>query len=537
VIHLAGPYEGHTGALAWLGYLALAGSSPQGERRRQLGLGAVAAGVGQAVLGLWQFWSGAPPTGTLGHVMFLAGFLLISSLVTVGLFIGTVVRWQKWTVFALWLLQVAALMFSARRGPLIGLVVGLTVVTLLHRHTRALAPVLLSVPLLVVLALAAPTNGNQERLAERVGDTLSAVAVEQGHDTASQRLDFYRVAWRAALERPLLGHGFGSFRDFYASQRSQSIGRFEILVHNIGLDLLLSLGMCGVLAFAFLLRAFALSSAVTLRETTDDAQHALSCGIAGMAAAYAVFLTFNFDQPALGGWAFALGGSLLQRAKARLPRGTAGALALATAVLAVIPLWRVGADVLMGRGAEREASGQFTAAVEDFRRAQRMVPHECLYAVKLATTLRLQDPTATAPERVTLLEECTRREPRNGFQHHHLGLAFRELGGGEQFINRSRAIVSLARARDLAPGFASFRQALAQTLADGGDPVAALQEIDAAVAASSADAGLHNDRGNILVMLRRPQEALGAYARATQLAPQVALYARNHALVSAQLQQ
>jgi Flp pilus assembly protein TadD len=146
----------------------------------------------------------------------------------------------------------------------------------------------------------------------------------------------------------------------------------------------------------------------------------------------------------------------------------------------------------------------------------------------MALSLRALDVDGSASERTARLTDCARREPRNAFVHHHLGLALRERRGEEMsLVARSQALVELAMARDLAPGFAMFRQGLAHALAEGGALPAALHEMEEAVRLEGANAGYHSDRGNILALMGRTREAVVAYCKAGALDPTTLLYEEN----------
>lgn len=68
-------------------------------------------------------------------------------------------------------------------------------------------------------------------------------------NTVEQRADFYRVAGSVALERPLFGWGFGTFRDHYARSKHPGVSRFESKEHNVVLELAVATGAVGLLAF------------------------------------------------------------------------------------------------------------------------------------------------------------------------------------------------------------------------------------------------------------------------------------------------
>lgn len=91
----------------------------------------------------------------------------------------------------------------------------------------------------------------------------------------------------------------------------------------------------------------------------------------------------------------------------------------------------------------------------------------------------------------------------------------------------AEAIDILRRALDLAPGRGQARRALAAALRDEGRTAEALAELDRVASAAEAEAWLHDERGILLTMARRPREAIAAFGRAIAAGPELgALYNR-----------
>jgi len=84
------------------------------------------------------------------------------------------------------------------------------------------------------------------------------------------------------------------------------------------------------------------------------------------------------------------------------------------------------------------------------------------------------------------------------------------------------AVAVARRARAERPDDAAVHHDLAMLLAVGGDPAAALAEVDSLLARNSAFLEALNTRGNILGDLKRVEEARGSYRRALVLAPDFA---------------
>ena len=105
-------------------------------------------------------------------------------------------------------------------------------------------------------------------------------------------------------QHPLRGHGFGSFRDLYARDKASEVGRFETLVHDLPLELLLATGVLGAASFLWLALSWARLGWAAIRRSWEGA------AIAAASLTYGTCLLFNFDQPATSAWAWTLAGSL-----------------------------------------------------------------------------------------------------------------------------------------------------------------------------------------------------------------------------------
>ena len=167
----------------------------------------------------------------------------------------------------------------------------------------------------------------------------------------------------------------------------------------------------------------------------------------------------------------------------------------------------------MGGGAQMESEGHLFSAIDAYRTAVNLAPHESLYRLKLATALRASDPAGTASERARLLEEGYGTEPENPFLHEHRGIALLDAHQGEA------ATSELARAAALAPTFGEFQDAYGQALAQQRNPTQALSALDRAIHLDPSSAAYLNDRGNVLQMLGRTPEAIEAYRAALQRDP------------------
>src|SRR5690606_28836987 len=111
---------------------------------------------------------------------------------------------------------------------------------------------------------------------------------------------------RATAHKPLLGWGFGDFRDIFAESFTES-SLFEGRVHSVGLEVAVGAGWP---AAAALLIAWLLLWVHRQRATSAHTRFQLRA-CAALVAYNGVHLLVCFDQPALGAWVWTLAGFAL----------------------------------------------------------------------------------------------------------------------------------------------------------------------------------------------------------------------------------
>lgn len=517
-----GLYRGHAGALCYLAYLALLLTAPPPPWMRRYAIALAGVGALQAG-GAWlQYLGGEAPTGTMGHLMFLAALTMLAAITSAGLWLDAKRGWTRGLAALTSLLCTSATVITGRRGPLLALFAGMVLLLALRPQRRKLLVLGIGAALLsatLALTTQLPTQ-HRSRPIERLAALLGKAQPSTESDTIQQRKRFYALAVHKAMERPLLGWGFGSFRDMYAQQALNGTKRFETDVHNLPLTVLLSAGVLGLLALGWLFGGWVRTAQKFARSS------GVAAATVAAPLAYLLHLMFNFDQPGAGAWAIALAAfpaAGAQRPQAlKRPAKTAG-LALLSATLGAAYLLQVAADLSMGIGLGQEAKGRPAQSIRWYRQGVALAPYECMYTLKLVTALSRE---AHPPgDRRRLLEACLKREPDNAFLHYHLALSWDESGAAAQ--------QHLARACALAPNEPMFHQRYARTLAMSGNLDGALRRIDHALTLQpdllqeNKQAGLHNDRGNILLMMGRPKEAQKSYLEALRRAPGTALFQEN----------
>ena len=271
---LWGSYERAQGLFTWI---ALAGfaflvyrfSAHEAFVERLLSclVGSSALVVGYALLqavGLdpwsWHIEEGTEPVfGPLGRGNYLAGLLVVIIPLTVGKAARTTTRWQRIALLALVAAQGLVFVLSRSRGGWLALgavtVVGLVAWGLLQREPRWWISGLVvgGIALIGLLALTLlpelPASVSQVAL-------LNRLAALDGADAGSvaARLTIWRTSLELIRQRPLVGHGPGTFALAFAGVYPPELVYYQgrqVMVdhaHNLWLQLGVETGISGMVA-------------------------------------------------------------------------------------------------------------------------------------------------------------------------------------------------------------------------------------------------------------------------------------------------
>lgn len=360
---LADPDAAALGAIQGAGVLVLAMLLVQlvhsRRRARWLMLAVFASGVAEALLAIavalsggslhWlghNLGEGGNASGTMINRNHFAGLLELAGGVGFGLLasgisahpealslrerlrrIGHALLGERFAVRAGLALIVVALVLSRSRMGNVGLFFGLTVAGLAALACWRPLPRLLLWLLLSILVVDVAVLGawvGVDKVAERLAETR-IVAIERapvdpanpatsGADTAdrpvrlepsdAERLAVAGATWTLWQQRPLLGHGAGSFRVLFPSVKPASVQLFYEHAHNDYLEQLAERGLLGLgLWLLAVLTPLALALRV-LRRHNDSLHRGLA--LASIAAGSALLLhglvDFNQQIPANRWW-------------------------------------------------------------------------------------------------------------------------------------------------------------------------------------------------------------------------------------------
>lgn len=215
-------------------------------------------------------------------------------------------------------------------------------------------------------------------------------------DGLTGRRHLWSTAWQMFLERPLLGHGLGTYGTAFGRLRPvehamASEAHLSDSPHSIPLDLLSGGGLLALVAYAVLVVAIGLAGIRGIRNASGDARLVL-LGVGGGWLAYHAQSLVSVDTVGLGWAQWLLGGALVAAGREDRDRGSVGnsrrwprpgpgyrmaaAGVVVVAAMAIAP-WAIRplrADLASSDARWAMASGDLAAAASHFDHAMRLEP-------------------------------------------------------------------------------------------------------------------------------------------------------------------
>lgn len=156
--------------------------------------------------------------------------------------------WTRWLIFPATTVHMASLLIGANRLSLavMVLVCAILFLTMSHKVVVAVTGLVFSSGLLGYACID-PGLVLFDRLAYRIGDFTSQGQSQAQLTSLSGRSEMWQKVWDSYLESPLLGHGY-----FMTSNTGQILVWDELgnwTAHNLGLQLLATLGVVGAVLF------------------------------------------------------------------------------------------------------------------------------------------------------------------------------------------------------------------------------------------------------------------------------------------------
>jgi hypothetical protein len=210
---------------------------------------------------------------------------------------------------ALFPLLVYALVLTASRSGLLGLVITFVLIWMQSRRKVLLGAVAV---LAVVLAIPLLTDDLRDRYASIVSANTRNAGTAQG------RIEGVKRDLQVAMRRPVFGHGLGT-----SSEANANFAGYQQASHNLPAEVLQEIGLVGFLIFAALLASIERNVRTVLR-TLRTSDHASSCMLAiGKAVHvwYGMNLLFSLFTYGLSSYSWYLLGGLAE-VLGRLSSGT-----------------------------------------------------------------------------------------------------------------------------------------------------------------------------------------------------------------------
>lgn len=308
-------------------------------------------------------WTIVRPPSALGHAGYFATFQLYAIFAAVALLRIEPNRLWRWAAAAAWPLGVLAIVLSGTRSALVGLAVGILALLfwwrprLNIRHALAVA---------LVIAALAGLYFSPAGLKLRWRTQWYIVDISGG-----ARLPLWRDSLRMASERLPAGFGPETFSNQFPRRQSLELARaypdfYQESPHNIFLDVLVSQGLPGLLAFG----AFCVIALLSLRAAAPPV-HAVGAGfIAGLVSQQ--FLCFTVPTAI---FFYAMASIPIVHcsfeAPARKLRGLLPAAVLAGLSLTAYAARLTVADVLMTQVKTALAAGTPAIAAATYAQAER----------------------------------------------------------------------------------------------------------------------------------------------------------------------
>lgn len=242
----------------------------------------VAAGLG---LGMWIARGAQYPErahGAVGHYMTFAGQLLLWLPAGYAITLSRANRRWRVAAAAASVVGVATLAATFTRSAWIGCFVALVIVTAVSRP-RGLLVLALA---LGVTALVAPP-AYRDRLAS---------ALDPGHATNVERRHMWSAGVRMFLDHPITGVGLQDLHAVYDRYRPPESREPAGHLHNVYIQIAASMGVVGLLAFAWLYSALLRMAAVTLRTRRGrDLESALQLGVTASLVGFLIAGMFEWN--------------------------------------------------------------------------------------------------------------------------------------------------------------------------------------------------------------------------------------------------
>lgn len=490
----------------------------------------------------WSTDAASPVLSTLGRANFLGSYLVLVAPLTAG---RALLARRRWPYLLLLAAQLLALALAQARGAWVGLgvaalIFGLAWAAATHDRRWALAALVMAMLAVSLVGMLNWPQGPLASLARIPG--LERMAIQADAGSTAARLTIWRATLPLISARPWLGYGPETMRTVFARVFPPQLvyyqGRHVTVdrAHNLWLDLGMSAGLVGVVAFGTVLVGFGWLAWKGIRSAPHRWEQVAWTALAAAVAGHVTDLQFGFDLTASATFfwlTLAMGAALgrglsAESGRFSTPLALPSSLILALALAAVGGLLVVSALPLVADlyhwQAEEEEHG-LEERIADEMRAVRWQPQVLEYRLGLSWLYLLRSQADAAPVRWLEAAEAQliaadRLSPADPQVWAAQG-EFYAYWGQVDPTKYAEAEAAYARAVDLAPNTATLYTGWGLVYAGQGRYTEAVERFKYAVALDATDGYAYWHLGSAYAMLGRPKAAEEAHCQAFRWAPEL----------------
>jgi O-antigen ligase len=471
----------------------------------------------------WHTDAASPVLSTIGRANFLGSYLALVIPLTAGRLLSTR---RRWPIVLLLIAQLICLALTQARGAWIGVGVGMLIFAVawaMTTHNKRLTAIALTVVGLAIslVILLNVSNGPLDVLARIPGLDRLAVLSHTDEGSAAARLTIWQATLPLATDRPVLGYGPETMRvtftRVFPPQLVYYQGRHVTVdrAHNLWLDLWMSAGLAGSIAFLALLTGFGWLAWNGLCGASDRWDKARWAALIGAVAGHVIDLQFGFDLTASATifWlllALATFPMSAASSSVETQKGTSGISArlpyllptLATlALIGFVCVRPLLADAAYWNS--QQGTQSLSTRLTEAERAVSLWPLEPQHFIGLAE-IHGQNANPFAAEKS--LADADRLSPNDPQVWVARGNLYAYWGDAEpRYFLRAEA--AYRRAVELAPNVAAYHTALGLILARQGRSQEGLAELQRAVALDATDGTAYRHLADLYQALGREAEA------------------------------
>jgi O-antigen ligase len=481
----------------------------------------------------WRTDAASPVLSTIGRANFLGSYLVLVVPLTAG---RAVLARRRWPHLLLLVGQLACLALTQARGAWVGLgaaslAFGLAWAAATHNRRLALTALALAALVVGFVALLNLPDGPLASLAQLPGLGRLATLTRTDAGSTAARLTIWRATLPLVAARPWLGYGPETMRAVFARVFPPQLvyyqGRHATVdrAHNLWLDLGMSAGLAGIVAFGALLAGFGRMVWRGLRNVPDRWEQIAWVALTAAITGHLADLQFGFDLTASATvfWlVLALGATLRRSAlpssqSSSPPPAHEGQRERPALLLYLPPTLAILALILLLCGRPLVADVAYWKSQQDAQppeerleagaRAVRLWSLEPEYRLNYAWLLAQSGDFGAAERQLVAADRLSPDDPKVWAVRGEIDALWGEITPAQYLC----AEAAYRRTLALAPNVATYHTALGLVLAQQGRLEEGTAELERAVALDATDGMAYRHLTDLYQALGRETEA--AWAR------------------------